>query len=58
VAPEQYYRVLRYWTQRAAIAAELPPPTGLYDSGIWERFHRRFDAAVRGGVAQAVPDDD
>eukprot|EP01052_Picozoa_sp_SAG31_P024616 SAG31_NODE_2108_length_6427_cov_7.816688_2_plen_856_part_00 len=52
VAPTHYYRVLRYWTQRAAIAADLPPPTGLYDSGVWDRFHAHFDAAVAEGNAE------
>jgi hypothetical protein len=58
VAPAQYYRVLRYWTQRAAIAADLPPPTGLYDSGVWTRFHAHFDAMVARGSAQPEPEDD
>jgi hypothetical protein len=58
VAPVHYYRVLRYWTQRAAIAADLPPPTGLYDSGVWDRFHAHFDAMVARGEALPQPDDE
>ena len=38
-------------------AADLPPPTGLYDSGVWDRFHAHFDAAVARGEAVPQPDD-
>ena len=58
VMPTQYYRVLRYWTQRAAIAAALPPPTGLYDAGVWQRFHEVFDEAVAAGHALRMDDDE
>ena len=58
VAPSHYYRILRYWTQRAAIAADLPPPTGLYDSEVWDRFHAHFGAMVARGEALPQPDDE
>ena len=58
VAPMHYYRTLRYWTQRAAIAADCPPPTGLYDSGVWDRFHAHFDTMVARGEALPQPDDE
>ena len=58
VIPGQFYRVLRYWTQRAAIAADLPPPTGLYDAGVWERFHAVFEEAVAAGDAEPLDEED
>ena len=58
VVPGHYHRVLRYWTQRAAIAAALPPPTGLYDSAVWERFHLEFEMAVSDGLALATEEEE
>ena len=58
VDPAQFYRVLRYWTQRAAIASELPPPTGLYDGAVWTRMHAVFDEAVAAGAARPEHADD
>ena len=56
ILPREFYRQLRYWTQRAAIAAGAPPPTGLYDSGVWTRFHAVFERHVAAGFA--LPDED
>jgi hypothetical protein len=56
IAPREFYRQLRYWTQRAAIAAGGPPPTGLYDSGVWTRFHAVFERHVAAQLA--LPDQD
>ena len=51
-------QALRYWTQRAAIASELPPPTGLYDGAVWTRMHAVFDEAVAAGAARPEHADD
>ena len=57
IKPAEYHRQLRYWTQRTAIAAGGPPPTGLYDDNVWRRFHDVFARAVGTGAALANDDE-